>query len=369
MSHRRTPYAGKTLARRLIETLLALSLPLLLIFVVVPLLQQQHEAELAEWRAQEQAASEAALAPFQRAFASGDIGNTVEFCEHAIDSEFSYVHPPQALAWAPDRIDAFVYVSDRRYGLHRVSCTATGIEHGRIDHPYGGLIPAEEGDRNPDQEALWSRLGAALQTPDADLRALELLLRPDDGTTVERRIRAGARGWEVNRVPADAPDFALLSGSPGLAVSAERTGVADTPTLPAPVRAHPQRRWSSAADDAFAFLDRELPADAKARIVGLRFDDDEIEVGVAAPVAGLDAAYGDIDFDAWGAATSWLYPRPQPPGFGCAVGVPLAQIRAAFTARCAEVAGCKPATHFSIADYSCSGASNGRWNLHIQSAN
>jgi hypothetical protein len=203
----------------------------------------------------------------------------------------------------------------------------------------------------------------------AELRSVELLLRPDDGRVVQRRVIWTERGWRVEVDPADAPMFPLLSASAALLATQAEGGGDVLHTLPPPAQEYPQRRWSSATTEAFEFLARELPDDARASIVGLRFDDDQIEVAVAAPVAGLDAPYGEIEFDAWGAATTWLYPRDESPGFGCPQGRPLEQVRRMFLARCAEIPGCNPRTHFSIADFSCSQNRGGHWQLYMQSAN
>lgn len=337
--------------------------------VVIPWHEQQRALEWQAYEAQQQAQQAALLQPFKAAFAGADRIVMLELCRREIDASFSYLHPPQALAWSADRIEAYVYVSAAQYGLRRLTCSADGIAQGRIDHPLAALIPVEEGPAASLDESPWSQLERLVALASPELRSIEIVVRPDNGALLQRRVRRGADGWQIDVDPPDAPAFPLLSTSPTL-LATQAEGAADPAmSLPPVAKEYPQRRWSSATSEAFEFLERELPEDARSRIVGLRFDDDEIEVGVAAPVAGLDAAYGDIDFDPWGAATNWLYPRPEPPGFGCPVGVPLEQLRRSFLARCGELPGCNPRTHFSIADYSCSQSSGGRWTLHIQSAN
>lgn len=338
--------------------------------LIIPWHEEQQMLEWQAWEAQQKAEREAAVKPFRAAFASGDRPAILDFCSTAIAAEFPYGHRLQALAWADDRVDAHVYVSAAQYGLRRVTCSSEGIGWSRIDHPLATLIPVENPpDPEDGPESLWSRMERLVALAPAELRSIELLLRPDDGSVVQRRVVRTDGGWEVDVEPVDAPAFALLSTSPALLATQAEGGGDGAGGLPAPAQEYPQRRWSSATGEAFELLARELPDDARARIVGLRFDDDEIEVAVAAPVAGLDAPYGDIRFDPWGAPTTWLYPRDEPPGFGCAVGRPLEQLRQAFLARCAEMPGCKPRTHFSIADFSCSQNGGGRWTLHIQSAN
>lgn len=337
--------------------------------VIVPWHEEQRRLESQVYDAQQIAEREAMLTPFREVFAGGNRSAILDYCSTAIAAEFPYGHRLQALAWADDRVDAYVYVSAARYGLRRVTCSVEGIHWSRIDHPLAALIPVEEPPDPADgPENLWSRMGRLVALAPAELRSVELLMRPDDGHVVQRRVTRTGTGWNIEVEPVEAPKLPLLSTSPTLlAMQAEGGGEANP--LPAPAQTYPQRRWSSATSEAFEFLARELPDDAEGRIVGLRFNDDEIKVAVAGPVAGLDAPYGDIEFDAWGAATTWLYPRDEPPGFGCPVGRPLEQVRQMFLGRCAELPGCKARTHFSIADYSCSSAGDGRWQLHIQSAN
>ncbi len=338
--------------------------------VIIPWHEQQRALEWQAYEAQQQAQQAALLQPFKAAFAGGDRIAVLELCKSEFDASYYYPRPAQALAWSEDRVEAFVYVSAAQYGLRRLTCAADGITQGRIDHPLAALVPVEEGSlADPDSESPWSRLEREVALAPPDLRSIEIVVRPDNGALLQRRVRRGADGWQIDVDPPDAPAFPLLSTSPTL-LATQAEGAADpASSLPPAAKEYPQRRWSSATTEAFEFLERELPEDARSRIVGLRFDDDEIEIGVAAPVAGLDAPYGDIDFDPWGAAVNWLYPRDEPPGFGCPVGVPLEQLRLSFLARCGELPGCNPRTHFSIADYSCSQSSGGRWNLHIQSAN
>lgn len=327
------------------------------LFWLVPMLQEQREAEIAAWQAQERAAAEAARAPFERVFAQGTRAQQLEHCRAAIYAQLGWSASTQALAAAPDRIDAYLQITAWRWGMRRYTCSASGIEAARSEHPLADRLPQEAVEPHPDDPELWSRMPQLLAMQDAGV--VELLLRPDGGPAIERRLLRDGDAWRIEVAPPDAPQFPALSTS-ALYAQAERD-----PRWPLPLRTYPQRRWSSSVPEAFAYLEAELPADAQARIGYLRFDDDEIEIEVTQPVAGLDAPYGDIDFDAWGAATTWLYGRPEP-GFGCAVGRPLSQVRAQFEQACARIA-CRPETHFSIAAYSCSKDEAGGWTLHMQS--
>lgn len=368
MRHRSTP--KDTLPWLLTKLGIAIVVVAAFPLLIIPWLNEQQALELQAYEAQQQAQQAALLQPFKTAFAAGDRMTVLELCKSEFDASFSYPHPAQALAWTEDRVDAYVYVSLAQHGLRRLTCSAEGISQGRIDHPLAALIPVEEGPADDtDSDSPWSRLEGLVALAPPDLRSIEIVVRPDSSALLQRRVSRAESGWQIDIEPADAPAFPLLSTSPTLLATQAEGSTDAAPSLPPAAKEYPQRRWSSSTSEAFEFLDHALPEDAKASIVGLRFDDDEIEVGVAAPVSGLDAAYGDIDFDAWGAATNWLYPRDEPPGFGCPGGLPLAQLRSTFLARCAELPGCNPRTHFSIADYSCSQSSGGRWNLHIQSAN
>lgn len=342
-------------------------LPLLLMYGVPQHLEQQRLQDNAIWLARQQAIQAAVLAPFEQAFATNDAATVLHQCQSAINDQYTYVHPLQALAWASDRVDAYIYVSEPRFGLHRLSCSAHGIEHGRIDHPLAGLMPVEATEPTPDVGQFWSLMGQILNAAEGELRAVELLKRPDNSATLRRTIRVGPQGWQIERSSADAPDFPLLSTSPGLNVHSESSVDAEPSGLPLPAQSYPNTQWSAAVPAAFDFLDRELPADVKKNMVGLRFDDDAIEISVAGPLAGLSAAYGEIRFDNWGAATDWLYPRDEPPGFGCSSGAPLWQLRQALEICCSEIDGCNPQAHFSIADYSCSSGQGGHWGLYLQS--
>lgn len=366
---RHSAYRKQSLVWTLGKLVFAIAVVAAFPLLIIPWHEQQQALEWQAYEAQQQAERAAMLAPFQQAFASGNRLAAFEQCSKAIDDSFSYWHPPQALAWSEDRIEAFVYVSAPTYGLRRLSCTAEGIAQARVDHPLAGLIPLEKGADEAGGGNPWSSLEYQLSQTPADLRSIEFVVRPDDGTLVQRRVYRGDGGWRVETEPPDAPPFPLLSTSPTLLATQSEGGAQASSALPPALKEYPRRRWSSSTHEAFEFLAGALPEDARARIVGLRFDDDDIEVAVAAPVAGLEAPYGDSSFDAWGAATTWMYPREQPPGFGCPVGVALEPLRQAFLARCAEIPGCKPQTHFSIADYSCSQDRGGHWTLHIQSAN
>ncbi|GMU43675.1 MAG: hypothetical protein IT479_13660 [Xanthomonadales bacterium] len=345
-------------ARRLaFRALVMLAPPLLVVLALVPMLQRQRDAEIAAWQEQERAATDAARAPFERVFAHGSRVEQLRHCREAILAQFGWTPHTVALAWAPDRIDAYLQLTAWRWGLRRYSCSADGLAAARTEHPLASRLPQEAVDPQPDMPEPWLRM-QQLVSQTADAAVIEWLAQPDGGPPIERWMRRVADGWRFEVQPPDAPAFPSLSTT-AMFAQAERD-----PDWPGPLTTHAQRRWSSSVPEAFAYLEQQLPPDAQARIAYLRFDDDEIEVEITQPVDGLDAPYGDINFDAWGAATTWMYGRPEP-GFGCAVGRPLAQVRAQFEQRCAELE-CRPQSHFSIAAWSCSQHSSGAWTLHFQ---
>ncbi|MGE4073590.1 MAG: hypothetical protein AB7E72_20655 [Lysobacterales bacterium] len=337
-------------------------------WVAAPIVERQDEqAKLAAQAAQaaQEAAANAYREPFQTAFASADWQQILTQCREATNAAFSYYHPPQALALAADRVDVHVYQGDSRQSLLRLSCSADGLSEARIDHPLKALLAVEADDRERSDPNLWGEMGMLLRTLPMPVASIELLARPDDGSIIRRSIRLQAQDWQIEVEPPDAPAFARLSTSASLLAGEAELGEQDS-RLPKPAPEYPRRQWAAASSEAFAFLDQELPVEIKASIAGMRIDDDEIELVIAGPVPGQSFAYATIAYDAWGSATTWLYPYDTPPSFGCATGVSLAQVRQRFDQACAARTGCSPASHFSIAFYSCASVGDGQWRLHLQ---
>ena len=127
----------------------------------------------------------------------------------------------------------------------------------------------------------------------------------------------------------------------------------------------PRKRWIAQEGEAFALVAKELPKGA--RIAELTLAEDEIDVQIEWKTPAFDgkppAPYGDKTFDEYGIASlDWWYPR-ESPGFGCPVGVPLADVITSFGVAKAQRGG----SPIERAWYSCSPAySNGRtgtWHL------
>jgi hypothetical protein len=210
-------------------------------------------------------------------------------------------------------------------------------------------------------------MGMWLRTLPMPVASIELVVRPDDRRIIRRIIRRHDQGWQVQVEPPDAPAFARLSTSDSLLAGQAELGELNSPLLTAAPE-YPRRRWAAASTEVFAFLDQELPEEIKARIAGLQIDDDQIDIVVAGPVPGFSFAYASIAYDAWGSATTWLYPYDTPPSFGCPAGISLSQVRQRFDQACSALSGCGPNGHFSIAFYSCAGEGDreGHWQLHLQ---
>ncbi len=329
--------------------------------------RQDEQAKLAAQVAQaaQEAAENAYREPFQAAFASADGQQILTQCREATNAAFSYYHPPQALALAADRVDVYVYQGDSPQSLLRLSCSADGLSEARVDHPLKAFLAVEADDRERGNPNLWGEMGMLLRTLPLPLASIELLARPDDGSIIRRSIRLQAQGWQIEVEPPDAPAFARLSTSDTLLAGHSELGEQNAP-LPMPVPEYPRRQWAADSSEAFAFLDQELPEAIKASIAGMRIDDDQIELVIAGPVPGQNFAYATIAYDAWGSATTWLYPYDTPPSFGGATGVSLAQVRQRFDQACAARTGCSADSHFSIAFYSCASDREGHWQLHVQ---
>jgi hypothetical protein len=347
----------------------ALGILAFIALVVAPIVERRNEeANLASQVAQEaaqEAAESAYREPFRAAFASADWQQILTQCREATNDAFSYYHPPKALAMAADRVDVHVQEGASPQSLLRLSCSADGLSETRIDHPLKALLVLEAEGRERSDPNLWGEMGMLLRTLPMPLTSIELVVRPDDASIIRRSIRLQAQGWQIQVEPPDAPAFARLSTSASLSAGQAETGGQD-PMLPEPAPEYPRRQWAAASSEAFAFLDRELSGEIKTSIAGMRIGDDQIEVVVAGPVPGQSFAYATIAYDAWGSATTWLYPYDTPPSFGCGAGISLAQVRQRFDHACAARTGCSPASHFSIAFYSCASDREGHWQLHVQ---
>lgn len=354
----RIRFAG---GRQLLNLLVVLVCFWLVARVLLPWLERENAARNDELQALTQAEATRERARFEIAFSDPDMGSRLAFCQDAIIERLpGHWRPLEALAMDEAAVEAYFRLSLRIDSLHRISCRAEGIDEARVAHPLAEQLlalsaakleasptPAEARDAEgaPDLWLLARQIAAAAEKGSAPA-AVELLLARDRGTIL-RRIG----GSNASQSGSEATEFPTLFSS-----------------LAAPLGL-PQRtrtRWSANTAAAFALLARELPANAA--VVGTRIDDDEVTVAVRGPVAGLEAPYGSVAFDAWGELTTWLYPYDEPPGFGCALGISVETLRQRFDQACARLPHCGPSVRFSIADFSCSrDRDQGDWTLHIQS--
>lgn len=351
--------------RELLKLGIAIGLVAFIGLVVVPMAEKQNQETNLAWTATQEAAERAYQEPFATAFATGDWQQILTHCRNATNDAFSSVHPAQALAMTADRIDVYVHEGPSPTSLLRLSCTATGLSEARVDHPLRQLVAVERNDIRRSNGSLWGEIGMLLRTRPTPVVSIEVLLQPDNDRVLHRIITRNDSGWQVLVEPPGAPGFALLSTSDSLRSSPAELGELAS-HLPASAIEYPRHQWSAASSEVFAFLERELPEELTAQIAGLRFDDDEISLVIAGPVPGFSFAYASIAYDAWGVATTWLYPYDEPPSFGCATGTPLAQVRQRFDLACASLGGCSADSHFSIAFYSCAAEGEGQWRLHLQ---
>lgn len=336
--------------------------PLLIVFVLIPLLNESNRREREAWERAEAEQAASGREPFERSFASAPPLQLLDFCRTAIEQSLPYWQPVVAIAFARERIDAYYWRSLQLDSLQRVSCQPQGIVEQRVEHPLAARVRAWdaarreslENDDMPALPGLWELLRQRVEQAPFDRLPvlLELVVLYDSGAVWQRSTLASTAGAAPQRVlqPTDAADFPSLSS---------------LQAAPAGLALHARSRWSSSADAAFALLQRELPT--AAAITQARFDDDAIDIGVKGPMPGLAAPYGTIEWDAWGERSTWLYPYDGPTGFGCTRGISLDELRRRFSAACSALPGCRRQSHFSIADYSCSrGRSNGGWTLHLQ---
>jgi hypothetical protein len=294
-------------------------------------------------------------------FAAGDLGEMLSLCREGWQAQTHLHHDPVAIAWTRQGIDAYFFDGTDPSTLRQVRCDAEGVSRGpRVDHPLAAHLPAEAAaERNDRAEGEWSAAIAhfASQHFEPDDLAFEVVLHPATGLPLSRRWRSGPERASAVLEPADAPSFAFLPSA---------RDFTPFPASAAPsLQAMPRKRWLADPASAFTLLSKELPTGAG--VSELTLDDDKIEVQIEWPTPAFDgkppAPYGDKAFDEYGVAdTGWWYPG-EIPGFGCAIGKPLAAVRTAFLEARARFG----AQRLSRAWYSCSPAySNGRdgvWNL------
>lgn len=322
-------------------------------------------AERETWRRGEEVArAEAAVVAQRRElFARGDFAATWARCEEDWRQSLSLYTRPQALAWSREGLTAYLVAGVDAGSWRQLLCDENGVRRGpRVVRPLVELVPAEveavdeaDAELPPGMVVGMERL-AAIPLVGGEL-AGEVVVHPATGVPLVRRWR-GLEGGARAELDLAAPDFPLLLPSPGFVFAPDVA-------VPAPLRALAPRRFAEQSQEAFAILERELPAGAK--ISELRLDDEGIEVTIEAAIPGLDgappAAYGDLEWDEYGVADrDWWYPR-ESPSFGCPGGAPLEQVRT-------ELATAKAGFHASgvlTAWYSCSPAwSDGRrghWHL------
>lgn len=318
-------------------------------FAAYAIRRERAESERQQQALDAQVASRAAV------FARRQLGEMLALCRRGWEGELGFGYEPVALAWTREGVDAYFFQGSDTGSLRRVRCEARGVSRGpRVAHPLDEPLPAEAPSKadEPDQAEWLHAVGraSARSFGSGDL-AFELLRHPVTGAVVSRAWRAGPERAEATLDPADGPAFAFLPASPAFQPAPGAAAKA--------VRLLPRKRWLAQVEAAFALLEQSIPKGAG--IAELTLEDDQIEVTIAWPTPAFDGAppapFGDKTFDEYGVAdTDWWYPRTEP-GFGCATGLPLAGVRAAF----AEAQARPAARALARAWYSCSPAySDGR---------
>lgn len=323
---------------------------------------QRQEAK--RW-AQEEAAERVRAEERATLFARGSFVDTWEHCAEGWRESLSFHHGPSALAWTRRGLDGYFLEGNDMRSWRQLRCDAAGVRKGpRIAHPLltslVEALPESGADQERFDDEAWStaitRL-AALDDP--QVLAVELLRRPGGSAVVMRTWRGAEAldgGATATVEPPDAPPFALLVAEPAFPFA---PGAA--PPAPHPLRSYDFRREPEAAFDV---VEKALPDGA--RISEMRIDETGIDLRIEHPTPDTEAKtvdpYGDMEFDEYGIpGASWWYPREEA-SFGCAVGVELADVRAAYFAAAKSVQG-----KLHWAWFSCSPAftdeKRGRWHL------
>jgi hypothetical protein len=299
-----------------------------------------------------------------RLFARGEFAPIFALCRDGWREELSFYHLPSALAWTRTSLDGYFLEGVDQGSWRPLHCDAEGVRRGaRVVRPLVELLPAEAVPGA--DSAAWEVWEQALNDQaaarlGAGLLAVELLPHPLTGVVIARRWHGVEGGARPTLEPAGAPPFPALIG-------ASRRFAMAPGTAPPALRPLPRHRWGKEPDAAFAVVEGALPPGAS--VVELDFQQDSIEVSIDWPTPAFDgdppAPYGDLDFDEHGLPSrDWWYPRTDP-GFGCAKGRPLAELRAAYAAAIARV----PKGASSRAWYSCSPAygdgHQGAWHLFV----
>lgn len=346
-----------------VRPLVALALPVLVVGTAFVLILRSQREETARRVREEEAAQAAQRAERRPVFERGDFAAILDLCRADWRYHLSFHHEPSALAWSRRSLDAYFLEGADLRSWRQVRCDEEGVHRGpRMTHPFLATLAeatAEAGTTSaePAEEA-WQRALARLAAAPRDPLelAVEVVRHPFTGEVIVRRWRGVEGGARPSVEPAGAAPFPLLVADPGFPMASG--------TAAPPLRPLPRHDWLAETDAAFAVVEKALPAGAG--IVELTFERDTIDVSVESPTPAFDgdppAPYGDMGFDEYGIAEmGWWYPRNSP-GFGCRMGAPLAEVRAAYDLARRRLPG---AIH--RAWYSCSPAySNGRrgvWHL------
>lgn len=353
MKHRRRPIRRSPPRRSRWANLLGL-IPLAL---VAAFIYHEHRLENARYQTEltEQAQREAEQA---RLFARGEFDVVWQRCREHWVSELSFYQPPQALAWHRGGITAYFEQGIDRRSWRRVDCAADGVHRGpRVQLPIALPLLAEQPLDQADQplDEGWQLAELSGSLLDGDLLGVELLQLPD-GRALRRDWR-GLEGGASARVRVFGGDDADLPTLPLLFASVPFTLTDPLPTLTPLVASN----WAAKPHQALDLVQPLLPEGALISELSLR--PEGMEISIVGEVPSFDegqppAPYGDLSLDEYGVPDhSWWYPR-QSPGFGCASGRSIAELRQMLSGR-------SPPTNPTLAWYSCSPAysdgRSGRW--------
>jgi hypothetical protein len=304
--------------------------------------QRAEQQRAAEYEATARAYAESERVAERARFEQGSTEQRLAYCLEKLPQR-----PLVGIAIHRERIDALYVWGPSMRGLRRYACDGSGLSEAHVDAPLPYRI--WESDADGEQRVL-SAARAALNT--AEL--VEVVLTAD--RVVLRRSNFDSGRAISDIVPADTVDFPWISSAPPVqALAAGQSAIAG-------LREWPTHRWLHEHELALQHLGSVLAPELLSRVTRLDLHDDRMSIAFQGPAVHLDAAYIEIEIDRYGVA-SWPAPFAEPPGFSCARGLALDDIRQQFVEAC-RIRGCRDDRRPTIATYGCSGGA-GAWTIRL----
>lgn len=272
-------------------------------------------------RQQERAAVEAHEEAQAEAFARLPLAQAVAHCR-ALWRQNHYDQAPLALAWQPGQLDWYVLKGIDTRSMQHFHCDGVRVERGaRVPRVLLDRVPASDAaGSSADELNLFDHYASAAAALLPSLQALEAAVDPQQPaarTPLERQWVGGVPQFSHSTVAALPRLFAepppQLPPAPG----------------PQPLPVHD---WLKDPQAAFSLLGDHVPSDAQVARLDIGSDRLTVVILGSFPQDGGrgPAPFGEATFDEYGVRdTGWWYPRDHPSS-GCALGRPLAEVRAAY---------------------------------------